>query len=288
VTEGKVLDRLVAWGEAEPAVRAMILTSSRARADESVDRFSDYDVIAAVAGIDDFVRDDGWIRAYGDPMVRWGDEDELYGLKTYFRGVVYRDGVRIDYTLWPDALLDRVALQADLPEGLDVGYRVLLDKVGRTESWPQPTLTAHIPARPTEEAYRALVEEFWWDSTYVAKALWRNELLPAKFALDYDMKLGALRRMLEWRIEIDHDWSVTPGKLGRGLARALPAELWAELMGTYVGADLEDNWDALFRTNAIFRRVATDVGERLGYAYPQDVDEGVTAYLNAIRDLRRR
>jgi hypothetical protein len=40
------------------------------------------------------------------------------------------------------------------------------------------------------------------------------------------MKLGALRRLLEWRVEIDHDWSVKPGRFGRGLERSLPADSW--------------------------------------------------------------
>jgi len=44
----KVLDTLVAWGERTHGIRAMILTSTRARPDGPVDEFSDYDVILAV------------------------------------------------------------------------------------------------------------------------------------------------------------------------------------------------------------------------------------------------
>ncbi len=101
--------------------------------------------------------------------------------------------------------------------------------------------------------------------------------------LDYDAKHVALRRMLEWRIELDHDWSLRPGAYGRGLERYLRPDLGSELAGTYVGADLEDNWDALFRTTALFRRVATEVGDALGHPYPLDVDEAVTAHLEAVR-----
>ena len=98
--------------------------------------------------------------------------------------------------------------------------------------------------------------------TYVAKALWRGEVVFAKFALDYDAKFVALRRVLEWRIELDHDWSLRPGAYGRGLERLLPADISAELASTYVGTGIEENWDALFRTTALFRRVATEVGRR--------------------------
>lgn len=281
--EADVLARLTAWGENEPSIRALVLTSSRARADESVDVLSDYDLILAVEDAAAFAADDGWVSAYARPLARWGDQDEVHGLTTYFRGVVYADGVKIDYSVWPDTLLDRVAKAGALPDALDVGYRVLLDKSGRTPDWPAATYRAHVPAKPTEAEYRALVEEFWWDTTYVAKALWRGEVVFAKFVLDYDAKLVALRRFLEWRIELDREWSWRPGAFGRGLERHLPVDLAAELARTYVGTDVQDNWIALIRTTALFRRVATEVGEALGYAYPLEVDEAVTAQLDAVR-----
>jgi hypothetical protein len=113
---------------------------------------------------------------YGEPMVRWGDQGEVCGLTTYFRGLVYADGTKIDYTIWPEALLDRIAEEPVLPDMLDVGYRVLLDKDGRASRWKPPAYRAHIPAKPTATEYRDLVEEFWWSMTYIAKSLWRDEL----------------------------------------------------------------------------------------------------------------
>jgi len=285
--EEAVLERLVAWGRARPDVGAMVLTSSRARGDETVDLLSDYDLILAVTDAQRLAQDDAWQLDYGRPMVRWGDEGARYGWPTFFRGVVYEDGVKIDYSLWPLALVDEVSAREALPDVLDVGYRVLLDKDGRTSGWPPPTYRAHVPPRPTEGEYRALVEELWWSATYMAKSLWRGELVFAKFCLEYDMKLVALRRLLEWRLEIDHDWSVRPGVWGRGLERRLPPDTWSALASTYVGADLEANWAALLRTTALGRQVASEVAAALGYTYPQDVDDEVSAYVNSIRRWQR-
>jgi aminoglycoside 6-adenylyltransferase len=156
-----------------------------------------------------------------------------------------------------------------------------------TVRWPPPTYTAYIPPKPTEAEYRALVEEFWWDTTYLAKALWRDELVFAKFMLDYDVKLVALRQMLEWRAELEHDWSLVPGKLGQRLKQTLPPGLWEELASTYVGPDLDDNWAALFQTATLFSQVAKTVGAALGYAYPQHVEDGIRAQLDAVRVLPR-
>jgi aminoglycoside 6-adenylyltransferase len=286
--EAEVLARLVGWTEADPSVRAVVLTSSRTAPDGRADLLSDYDVILVVRDPAAFLADDAWQSRQGPPAARWGDEAELLGLGTSFRGVVYEDGLKIDYTIWPAELVRRVAEQTELPEGLDVGYRVLLDKDGGTAEWLQPTYRAHIPGRPTQAEYQAVVEEFWWSSTYVAKSLWRGEAVFTKFLLEQDMKLGALRRMLEWRIEADHDWSIRPGAYGRGLERLLPADLWSELAATYVGIGVEENWEALLATAALFRRVAVEVGAELGYAYPQHVDDAVAAHLNAVRRLPRR
>lgn len=281
------LEKLGAWGNAHPQVRAMLLTSSRARPDGLVDRLSDYDLILAVTDADQFGREDGWLSNYGKPMVRSRDRGELYQLATYWWGVLYEDSVKIDYSVWPVALLERISAEAVLPDELDAGYLVLLDKDRRTSGWKAPSYRAHIPARPTEAEYQALVEEFWWVATYVAKSLWRDELVFAKWGLDHEIKLEVLRRLLEWRIEIDHDWSLKPGVNGRGFKRQLPADIWSDLASTYVGPDFEDNWAALFRSATLVRRVAAEVGSALGYAYPQALDDRVVAYLNAVRQLPR-
>ena len=286
--ESEVLARLLAWGEADDAIRALVLTSSRARRDDTVDELSDYDVIVAVRDVALFAESYGWAVAYGTPAARWGDESAVLGERTVFRGVVYEDGVKVDYSFWPETLFERVAEAGELPEDLDVGYRVLLDKDGLTAGWKPATYRAHIPARPSQQVYEALAEEFWWSVTYVAKALRRGEVVFAKFVLDHDAKLGPLRRFLEWRIEIEQGWSMRPGAYGRGLERLVDAETASELAATYVGADVEDNWDALFRTTALFRRVAKEVGAALGYEYPRAADDGVTAHLEAVRALPPR
>lgn len=286
-SEADVLGKLAAWANAQPAIRAMIISSSRVRPGAPVDLLSDYDIILAVTDPERFGRDDAWVRDYGRPMVRWGDQSALYGLTTYFRGVVYADGTKVDWSIWPVALLGRIAAEPVLPDDLDVGYRVLLDKDGQTAGWKPPSYRAHIPAQPLLAEYLAVVEEFWWSATYVAKSLWRDDLVFARFCLDQDMRMGVMRKMLEWRIEIIQDWSLKPGVLGRGLKRLLPSDVWHELAATYVGADLEANWGALFGLAALFRRVATEAGEALGYAYPLEVDAEVSAYLNAVRDMAR-
>ena len=174
-----------------------------------------------------FSREEGWLRDFGKVLVLFRDQGQVYGLRTLARLVLYEEGIRIDYSVWPVALLHRMGEKPRLVGQLDVGYLVLVDKDHLTQGLTPPTYTAHIPARPTNKEFQSLVEEFWWETTYVAKNLWRDELLPAKSALDFSLKLQGLRR------------------------------------------------------------VAIEVGEALGYGYPYDLDQRVTAYLQSVRNSER-
>jgi len=201
--------------------------------------------------------------------------------------VQYEDGLKIDFSLWPVELLQQIAADPRLPDELDAGYQVLLDKDQLTQGLKPPTYSAYIPQPPTEAQYQETLENFFLDATYVAKLLWRDDVMAAKHLLDELMKQEHLRPMLEWRIELEHQWSVKPGPYGRRLKQWLPPALWSELERTYTGAELEANWAALFATLALMRRVAQEVGERLGYHYPDGLEWRVAAYLQRVRQLAR-
>lgn len=285
-----VLRRLIRWADRREAVRAMLLTSTRAIPHAPVDTYSDYDVVLVVGDIGPFFVERTWLGDFGEVLVVYWDPiapEPEYGVEQAGNVTQYADGLKIDFRLWPVALLQRIAQGPALPSELDAGYRVLLDKDGLTDCLRPPTYRAYIPARPSEETYQTLIQEFFTDAPYVAKFLWRDELMPAKWCLDYDMKHVYLLRMLEWRMERDHGWSVPVRNLGKGLKQRLPAELWTRIEGTYEGAGIAENWAALFRTMALFRDVAIEVGADLGYNYPLGLDERVTAYVRSIQQRGR-
>jgi aminoglycoside 6-adenylyltransferase len=183
-------------------------------------------------------------------------------------------------------ILPQLAREELLPDYLDVGYIVLLDKDNLTAGLKPPTYTAFIPSPPSLEEYLTIVELFFHEATYVAKHLWRDDLIPAKYNLDVMMKFENLRVMLEWRMEINYNWSIKTGAVGKGLKKRLPAEIWSALEETYVGAGTEENWQAMFKTIDLFQKVAIEVGDHLGYAYPQELHDRTVAYLSWVRSLR--
>jgi aminoglycoside 6-adenylyltransferase len=281
-----ILQNLRRWGQARGEVRAMILTSTRARPGVRLDAFSDYDVILVLRDVRPFYNDRSWLEDFGRVLAVYRDPIRLErGLERFAYITQYQGGTKIDFTLWPVEMAASVAAESRLPAELDVGYQVLLDKDGLTAGLNPPTYRAYIPSPPSQEQYQELIEVFFHEATYVAKNLWRDELLPAKYSLDHVMKGVKLRRMLEWRIEIDHDWSIKTGALGKGLKAHLSPEIWKQLEATYVGASLEENWQALFEIIDLFRKVALQVGLSLGYPYPEDLHQRSVEYLHNVRDL---
>ncbi len=239
-----------------------------------------------------FVGSDEWIETIGmGPVMalwHWPNEwdEETSDGRHWTRMVYFRDGTKMDICL---AFLDdlRKTSRADaLPNGYDVGYRVLADKDGVTGALKPPTYTAYILKPPSPEQFASRVETFWMESTYVAKYLWRDDIVAAKWRLNGLLDRN-LREMLEWYVAAGRDWTWKPGNIGRGLDKALDPGTRTELLACYAGADMEDLWQSLASAAALYHRTVTHVAECLGYRYPRDLDSRVTAFHQALRSLDR-
>jgi aminoglycoside 6-adenylyltransferase len=214
---------------------------------------------------------------YRDPL---SEED---GLLRSGNVVQFEEGLKIDFSLWPVEMLRRITAKAELPDEFDAGYQVLLDKDHLTDGLKPPTYRAYIPKPPTETEYRESIEDFLLVAIYVAKYFRRDDMMAAKFVMENFMRHEHLLPMLEWHMEIEHGWSVKPGLYGRRLKKWLRPDLWAKLEATYTGTGLEENWEALYRTIELMREVATEVGERLGYVYPEEMYQKAMGYLEKVR-----
>ena len=71
LTENEVLARFQDWADAEPSVRAAILTSSRVSlVPNVVDVFSDFDIEVYVDNLDGYKQNDDWMNSFGPILVR--------------------------------------------------------------------------------------------------------------------------------------------------------------------------------------------------------------------------
>lgn len=272
-------DRLATWAAERADVRAMILTSTRAIPHAQLDVYSDYDVIIIVDDVPALAEDQAWLADFGEVLVSYWDpvqRDERTGAVWVGSVTNYVNGLKIDFGVWSPQRLADVTSGPDPHPEFDAGHLVLMDKDGLTAGLPPATFRAYIPTRPDAATYQRLIIDFLIGVPYVAKSLLRDELLPAKWVLDYDMRFNYLVPMLEWRIESDHDWSLKPGNLGKGLEKHLPADTWDDLVATFTGPEPQANWDALFAMVELFGRAAAEVADALGYRYPADLVTAVT------------
>lgn len=275
-----MLALIVSTAQQDDRIRATIMNGSRVDPNARGDIFQDFDVVYLVTDVASFAADDSWIDRFGEIMIMQmpeamgepppkGDGRVVYLMQ-------FADGNRIDLTLFPMAQL------GDLQrESLSL---LLEDKDGAVEPFPPPTDSDHLPRPPTGRGFADCCNEFWWVSTYVAKGLWREEIVYAKFMLDQVVR-PQLMKMVTWYVGAQTQFSRNPGKFGKRLRECLEPELWTMLENTYSDARYESTWDALSAMADLFRVTGPAVAEHFGFGYPHGDDQRVTAHLERVRRL---
>jgi aminoglycoside 6-adenylyltransferase len=268
-SEQQILAMLERWAKRTTNVRAMILTSSRAQPHAVTDDFSDYDIELFVKDLRMFQRDT-WLSSFGSVMVRWPLKPTTTWSPDWItRLVLFEDGVKIDFQITDVATVK--------PVMREYGFTAIVDKDRLTTNLRKPRRVFRY-RKPSKEEFQTVVNEFFWECTYVAKSLWRDELFFAKFSFDNVLRFRCLQPAIEWYIGMHHRWSVDGKYLGRTFKEFLASGDWRELESTYAGALIEDNWKALFNVIAFFRRIANAVAIELDYRYPAELDRKVSDY----------
>jgi aminoglycoside 6-adenylyltransferase len=268
------LDRIVTWAEAQPDIRAVVMTGSRGRGDGSVDAASDYDLEVFTSDPSRYEKDE-WMAELGDVWVylpTTSDEHEGY----LMRLVVFADAVKVDFGFAPLDLLASTVAAGTLTALYDRGYQVLVDKDGLAARLPEPARRVHSGHLPTADVFGAAVEEFWFEASHIPKLLSRDELWVVKMR-DWTMKL-LLLQMVEWHA-LASDPSRDVWHIGTRMQEWAAPGVWQRLPETFGGFDHEESLRALVALMRLYRDLAVEVAQRLGYDYPSHADEAVSSYV---------
>ena len=138
---------------------------------------------------------------------------------------------------------------------------------------------------PTQAEFLEVVNDFWYHTIWTAKHLRRGELWWAKSCCDDYLKLR-LRRMMEWHARATKGQSYDTWMRGRFLEEWVDPRALKELGGIFAHYDAEDVWRALLATMGLFRWMAVETAERLGYPYLKLGDERATEFVKAIYSTR--
>ncbi|PYI50568.1 aminoglycoside 6-adenylyltransferase [Paenibacillus flagellatus] len=280
-TEQEMMDLFLNYAKGNERIRAVTLEGSRTNPYAPKDWLQDFDISYHVTDMDAFIGNPSWIDAFGERILLQTPEDmamfpaELGRRFSYL--MLFADGRKADLTLIP---LD----EAEEYVKEDKLMTVLLDKDGVFPEVPPPTDEDYRVKRPSAEFFADCCNEFWMVSTYVAKGLWRREIL---YAIDHLNQIfrPMLLKMIEWKVGLDTDCSVSIGKNGKYLERFMTGPDWRKLLSTYRNETYEDVWNAMFTAIELFRATAREVAERMGFDYPEEDDRRVSAYLMRVRDL---
>ncbi len=250
-----------------------MLNGSRANPNTIPDIFQDYDIVYLVTELESFKQNPNWIDCFGERMILQCPDDFNTQVATdsYAYLMQFTDGHRIDLTLRKKQFE---------PDSLSV---LLLDKDNSVPPLSPPT--DYLPEAPTSQTFFLCCNEFWWVCPYVAKGLWRNEIIYAQH------HLGILRsqtlQMLIWQIAIQTNFKLPLGKLGKHLANHLSPTQHAWLLESYSNAEPAQIWQALFALTKNFRTAALEVAKHFTLEYPIQDDTRVTKHLEHIQTLPR-
>lgn len=281
------LQQVLYWAATTDAVRVVLLTSSLVNPYAPVDRFSDLDIELVVDDLPLFLADPTWIESFGGIIAMVVEGEEVFDGKYAMRMVLYEDYTKIDFKIYGREEFRKAVLAEVLEEDWDIGYKIMMDKDNLTAGMKTPEYKPAFIQKPTAEAYHQLMNDFWWDMTYVAKCLWRDNLFYAKFMSEDMMRSQYLRPMIEWYIGMQHNWKVSTNKKGRLFKRYLSPELWTRIEATFSGSAPEDNWRALQAYTEVGRELGQALAAGLGYTYPAKLDRQICAYLDYVKSLER-
>ena len=276
-----VLRNVKKYAENNPNIEALLITGSMANPTRNTDFLSDLDVIFISKDPETLTDDKSWRKEFGTILSFFNDDFLLEGIKSYTCLVLYDNYIRIDFSIWSIDLIKKILQKDELPDYLDIGYEVLVDKNNLLDNIKEPTYEAFKMNKPTEKEFLKNVNDFWWDITYIAKYLWRDQFYFAK-RMDYFIKFKLLKEMIDWKIGLENNWDVNTGKFGSKYKKYLDTETWKELKDTFSDGNIEKNWKSIFKMINFYSDISKELAGKLSFNYPEKRDEKVTELIEKI------
>lgn len=274
--EKEVIKQILDFANREDCVRAVMLNGSRLNSNAPKDIMQDYDVVFFITDIEvaSFKINRNWINMFGELVIMQQNDFED---GAYIFLMQFKDGVRIDLSFKDIKKIEELAKE-------DTLSKIILDKDNINLDLPSPNDSIHYVQKPSRKEFDKTLNEAWWIQTYVAKAIWRDELPLAKYMFDVIL-IDCIRKLLSWHIGEVYNWNINVGKCGKWLKHFLCEETYNEFIGLYPAVDYEEMWKSLFHAGRFIQKIGKDLAEKLEYKYPMQDDINVTEYLHRIRVL---
>ena len=273
---GIILNKIFEWAKAEESIRGLVIVGSRAL-QSPTDDLADLDISVFTRDIVTYVKDDSWISKIAKIWVYSPDKYYFNDVSVPTRLVIYEGGVKVDYSFWNVDIIAKLAKS----DYFDTGYKILLDKDGLLKSFKEPSLKPKIPAKPTEEEFIHIINEFWFEAYHVAKYLKREDHWLVKFR-DWSLQVYLLM-MMEWYMLAKNNWDYDVKWTGKDIKKWVDPKIYKSLYDIFSSFDIEDSWRALIARINLFRDLSKETAEILSYPYPSVVDKNLTDFILSLR-----
>lgn len=284
-SEKEMLELIIGVAKKDERIRAAFIGGSRCNPNAPKDIFQDYDVEFIVSETRTFIEDKVWIDQFGERLYMQYPEDNVFYPsnpdKCYAWLIQFADGVRLDLTV--------CTLEYRLQElKQDRMYRILIDKDNCLPPLAENELSdsRYWVSRPTREKFSCICNEFWWCLNNVAKGLWRDEIPYVMDMINMVIR-PQLLRLIEYKIGIQTDFSVSIGKSGKYMHRYLSREMYQRYLDTYSSAKKDELWKAVFLMCDLVDELAEEIACALGFEYNKEEAHNSRAFLEHVKQLPR-
>ncbi|MGQ9697690.1 MAG: aminoglycoside 6-adenylyltransferase [Armatimonadota bacterium] len=264
-----LLTRFVRWAETDPDVRAAFIIGARARTDHPADQWSDLDILVLSTNCERHLHTMDWVSVVGGPWIVTFIEETPCGSGRE-RRVLFEDGLDVDFAFFPPSILEQ-PLDADV---VLRGITVLVDKCGAADRLPEVAKLPCPHEQPSEQQYLELVSDVLYHYLWAARKLRRGELSVAIGCVDGYLK-NRLLTMVEWHTKAANGLQFDTWHRGRFLEEWADPRVVFGLRQAYAHYDSDDIRRALRATINLFRWVAEETAEMLGFSYPSQADRKV-------------
>jgi len=220
-----------------------------------------------------YITKDEWKKEFGNPISGFSDDGDYHdGQRWYTRLTIYDDGFKIDFG-FQSVEMAKYANEMPL-------YRIYLDK---DDILPTPDVTDErkfYVKQPTQEEFLDRINAFFYDTSYVAKALARNEMFFVKYM--ESVLQEKIKKLLDWYIGIQHDFNVNVGLMGRYYRRYLDDDIWQMLLATYSNGDRYASANGLIHMFEFVEFLGRFIAKKLGFKYPEKHGLDMLAYCKNI------
>lgn len=280
-TEQEMMGLIMNTAKDDDRIRAVYMSGSRVDSNATHDKYSDFDIVYIVKDIQSFTNNEQWLERFGERLIMqkpndWYSHPYDYSSNQEFVYLMqFKDGNRIDLTLVDIENMKRKIFDKE-------PRIVLLDKDKIDGLHTIEVNEYYYIQKPTAEEFRDCCNEFWWLSINVAKGLCRKELMFIKFFMEhYEMEM--FLKMLNWKIGIDYDFSVSTGKCYKYFKRYLSKNDMDKFINIFPNGTFEDIWDKLFEMCKFFHEISLKVAIYFKFEYCKDEAENIMIYLKTLR-----